>query len=111
MLKRKEKQNAPVLVGAFVYEELARRHHFNDANKRTSHGFAKVMLFLMGLHFKIEYDEAVKFIIEIAKHKSKVTLEEIEKWISSHVVPVEDKNLEEYLKEVVLDFVKHGKEN
>src|SRR3989344_3891612 len=63
--------NDSISVGAFVYKELARRHHFNDGNKRTAHAFAKIMLFLMDNHFKIQYKEAVPFIIEIAKHDSK----------------------------------------
>ena len=101
--------NDPVLVSTFVYEELARRHHFNDGNKRTAHAFAKIVLFLFGFHLKIEYKDAVKFIIEIAKFESEVSTKEIKDWIKKHIIPVKGKNLEKYLNETILDIVEHGK--
>ena len=99
----------PMAVGAFVYQELAQRHHFSDGNKRTAHAFAKIMLFLSGYHLKIEYKEAVKFIIEVAKYKSKITPEKIKEWVGKHtlkirvwkplIIAVEEKNVEKYLNE------------
>lgn len=108
LLRQEENSDDPLSVGTFVYEELARRHHFNDGNKRTAHAFAKIMLFLSGFHLKIEYKEAVKFIIEIAKYESKVSTKEIKEWIKKHLVPVEGKNLEKYLNETILDIVEYG---
>lgn len=109
LLYQEENAADPVPVGAFVYEELARRHHFHDGNKRTAHAFAKIMLFLSGYHLKIEYKEAVKFIIEIAAYHSKVSTKEIKQWIQKHIIPVEEKNLEKYLNEIILDIADHGK--
>ena len=101
-LKRRE--NNPVAVGAFVYEELARRHHFNDANKRTAHAFAKILLFSMNVHLKVEYKDAVPFIIEVAKHESKVSLDQIKEWVNSHLTNLPHEDLEKYLNETVLDI-------
>ncbi len=109
LLYQEENSNDPPSVGTFVYEELTRRHHFNDGNKRTAHALAKIMLFLSGFHLKMEYKEAVKFIIEIAKYESKISAKEIREWIEKNIVPVEGKNLEKYLNETILDIAEHGK--
>ena len=93
----------PVSVGAFVYKELARRHHFNDGNKRTAHIFAKVNLFIMGVHFKIEYKEAVLFIIKIAEFESKVTFNEIKEWIKPRLTKIPEKDMVKYIKNIILE--------
>jgi len=94
----------PASIGAFVYEELAKRHHFNDGNKRTAHAFAKIVLMLMDYHLKIDYTKAVPFIIEIAKFNSKMTLEDIKKWIKPNLVKIPRPDIEKYLKDVLLDI-------
>ena len=101
---RKRHQDDPVSVGAFVYEELARRHHFNDANKRTAHAFAKFQLFFMGAHLKVEYKDAVPFVIEIAKHDSKVTINQIKDWIRSNISELPHEQVEKYINETILDY-------
>ena len=108
LLYQEEIADDPISLGAFVYEELARRHHFYDGNKRTAHVFAKIMLFLSGYHLKIEYQEAVKFIIEIAKDHSKVSTTEIKRWINKHIILLEGKNREKYLNEAISDIAKYG---
>lgn len=118
LLYQEEHSGDAVSIGAFVYEELARRHHFNDGNKRTAHAFAKIMLFLSGYHLKIEYKEAVHFIIEVAKYQSKITFGDIKKWIKKNsikieiwkqgIIAVELKSLEKYLNEAILDITEHG---
>ncbi len=103
-----EKNNEnPVSIAAFVYRELARRHHFNDGNKRTSHVFAKIVLFSKGFHLQIEYKEAVLFIVEIAKHKSTVSKEEIEKWVEENMISLVEKYLENYINETILEISEH----
>ncbi len=99
--------NDPASVAAFVYEDLARRHHFNDGNKRTAHAFAKVVLYLMGFHLKVQYKDAAPFIIEVAKYGSPVTFNDIKEWVKSHLSELPHENLEKYLNETVLD-IHHG---
>lgn len=101
-LRRREDDH--VSVGALVYEELARRHHFNDGNKRTAHAFAKILLFSMNVHLKVEYQDAVPFIIEVAKHESTVTLNHIKSWVKSNLTALPHQDLEKYLNETVMDI-------
>ncbi len=106
LMYQDEYPNDFISVGAFVYEELARRHHFHDGNKRTAHAFAKIMLFLMGYHLKIEYKEAVHFIIEVAKYNSSVPLTKIKEWVKKNLVVVPErykKNTVKYLNDAILD--------
>ena len=98
----------PASVAALVYKEFARRHYFNDGNKRTSHAFAKLMLFFMDLHLKVEYKDAVPFIIEIASYDSKITTKQIEEWVKSNLTELPHKNLEKYLNEIVFE-INYGK--
>ncbi len=106
ILSNESSQN-PFIIGALVYEELARRHHFSDGNKRTAHTFAKMMLFLEGFHLKIDYVDAVKFIIQVAAYQSPIQLEEIETWVQGHLAPVPQKyrdDIEKYLNDTIIDF-------
>lgn len=101
---RKRHPDKPVSVGAFVYEELARRHHFNDANKRTAHAFAKFQLFFMGVHLKVEYKDAVTFLIEVAKHDSNITFNQIKAWVKLYLAELPHKDVEKYINETILDI-------
>ena len=101
--------NDPVSVGAFVYKEIARRHHFNDGNKRTAHTYAKVVLYLMSYHLKVEYKNATPFIIKIAEYQSQVTFAEIKMWIEKNLVKISDEDIAKYLKEIILE-TKHAKQ-
>lgn len=114
LIYQEEHSADPISVGAFVYEELARRHHFNDGNKRTAHAFAKLMLFLMDYHLKIEYKEAVYFIIEIAKYNSPVSSKKIKEWVKKHLtlVPEQYKNdIIKYLNDTILDVTNEVENN
>ena len=66
-----------------IYRMLATRHYFIDGNKRTSHVTAQTWLLSHGYDFKVDYEQAVPFIISIAQGKS---LKEIEEWIKENVV-------------------------
>lgn len=94
----------PSSVGAFVYEELARRHHFSDGNKRTAHSYAKIVLFEMGFHLKVGYKEATPFIIKVAEYKSNVSFNEIKNWIQTHLVSIPEQEIEKYLKEIFVEL-------
>jgi len=75
----------PVTVAAEVYMELARRHHFNDGNKRTAHVMAKTLLLSNGLYLKVGA-EAADFITSIADPEKDVPMDEIKKWIGKDLV-------------------------
>lgn len=94
----------PSVVGAFVYMELARRHHFNDGNKRTAHAFAKMMIYLMGFHLRVEYKDATQFIMKIAEYKSKVTSEEINDWIQSQLNTIDEKDTGTYINQIIQEI-------
>ena len=100
-----KKFDYPVKIGAFIFDELAKRHHFFDGNKRTAYGFAKSIMITMGCHFVIKYPDAEKFIIEIAKYKSQKTFEEIEEWIRGNMVMISEKiEINTYLKNLIYDI-------
>jgi len=102
---RFKKHEDPSLVAAFVYAELARRHHFNDGNKRTAHIFAKVMLFLMDFHLKVDYRSATPFIIRIAEHNSKITTSQIKSWIEMNLTSIDEKDIGKYINDVIQEVM------
>src|SRR3989339_590505 len=87
-------QNIPVSIGAFVLNEFARRHFFNDGNKRTAYAICKIFMLINKCHLKIQYKEATKIIIkecyEISKNDQKL-LELVNK--AKEIVFREDKIL------------------
>ncbi len=98
----KNKKNS-INLGAFLINEFAKKHHFVDGNKRTAYVLAKIFMLVNKCHLKIEYSEAVKFILEIAKYNSKITLDEIKGWLEEYCIFIEEKEVETYLNNV---FVK-----
>jgi len=96
---------SPVKIGAFIFEELAKRHHFVDGNKRTAYCYAKSIMITMKGHLKIRYPQAVDFIIQIARYENSKTLEEIEEWISKNIVMIPEKiKIDTYLKNLLYDL-------
>ncbi len=90
--------NDPFSLAAFVYQEIARKHHFVDGNKRTAHVYAKLMLYLSGYVFKLEYKLATLFIMKIAEHNSQVTFQEIKEWAEKNSKKIESyEDLANYL--------------
>ncbi len=69
--------------------EIARKHPFTNGNKRTSFVICKMILILGGFDLQIEYEEATKFLIKIAR--GKVSYEKICKWIEHRAIPMEKK--------------------
>ena len=101
----------PYKVGAFIFEDLAKRHHFSDGNKRTAYCFTKVYLMLTGYHLKVEYPAAVSFILQIASHESPKTFNEIEQWIKHNIEKISPKHkIDKYLKELYYDIIHEKKE-
>ena len=99
----------PISVGSFVYKELSRRHHFNDGNKRTAHIFSKIILFTLGFHFKIEYKDAIDFIIRIAEHNSKISFGMIKECLSPHLIQIPERDIAKYINEIILEVTNESK--
>jgi len=87
----------PSSIGAFALNEFARRHFFNDGNKRTAYAICKVFMLINRCHLKIQYQEATNFIIEVAKYNSKISFEEIKKWLDLNCLTIPEKEVENYL--------------
>ena len=60
-----------------ILEDISRRHYFLDGNKRTAYCLTKVFLFAANKHLKVNYKEALPFLINIAKYDSKVIPKDI----------------------------------
>lgn len=94
----------PFRIAAIIYNEIATRHHFMDGNKRTAHIYAKLMLFHLRYYLNLNYEDAIKFIIQIANHDNPKSIEEIEKWLKENSIPVTHHDIEKYIKEVYDDI-------
>ena len=70
---------------AVIYNLLATRHYFVDGNKRTAHVTAQTWLLSSGYEFRVPYEEAVPFIISIAREKP---IKEIEEWVRENAVKI-----------------------
>ncbi len=73
----------PFHGAAIIYNLIATRHYFVDGNKRTSHFAARAWLLSRNYDFKVSYEDAVPFIMSIARDKP---LREIEEWIKENAV-------------------------
>ncbi len=98
-------QRNPQSIGAFALNEFAKRHYFVDGNKRTAYAIAKIFMLINGCHLKTQYKDATHFIIEIAKYESKIQFEEIKKWLNENCIPIEEKDLENYLNKTALNLM------
>lgn len=95
----------PAKIGAFIFEELAKKHHFVDGNKRTAYCFTKSVLITFGYHLKIKYSNAVDFILQIARHDNPKTQKEIEEWLKKYIVKIpENIRIDKYLKELLYEI-------
>ena len=97
-------QKQPLGIGAFVLNEFARRHYFTDGNKRTAYAVAKIFMLINKCHLQINYKEATKFILEVAKYNSEVTLNQINDWLKDKCVIIPDKDVENYLNKTFVDL-------
>jgi len=104
----------PESIGAFAINEFSKRHYFIDGNKRTAYAIAKIFMLINRCHLKIKYGEATKFIMEVAKYKSKIDFIEIKNWLKERCEIIDEKELENYLSrsffDVVFDDYGNGKE-
>lgn len=72
-------------MGAFIYSGLARNHYFFDGNKRTAFAFSKMHLLLRGSHLRVDYDNALPFLLQVADQSQHVPFSHIERWFTDHV--------------------------
>jgi len=100
----KNKKN-PMSLGAFALNEFAKRHYFNDGNKRTGYAIAKILMLVNRCHIQISYRDATKFIIRVAEYGSKVSFEEIRDWIEKNCKQITDKELENYLSRSFMNLM------
>ncbi len=103
-------QNNPIPIGAFILHEFARRHHFVDGNKRTAYVLAKIFMLINKCHLNPEYNDAVGFILKVAEYESKITLDDIQKWIRENCLNIDEKDIENYLNKVVVTHILREKE-
>jgi death-on-curing protein len=104
-------QRNPTSIGAFALNEFAKRHYFVDGNKRTSYAIAKIFMLINKCHLQIQYKEATKFMIETAKYDSKITFDEIKKWLDNNCNKIEQKDVEVYLNQAFVNLTLGGDEN
>ena len=56
-------------------------------------------------HLKINYQEATKFILRVAKYESDITFDEIKQWLDENCVIIEDKDVENYLNKTFVTLM------
>lgn len=67
---------------AALVESLVKNHCFHNGNKRTAYLVTKSFLLLNGFHLKMERNEAVEFMVDIAQ--GKYELESIAQILEKH---------------------------
>ncbi len=97
-------QKNPTSIGAFALNEFAKRHYFVDGNKRTAYAVAKIFMLINRCHLRIQYREATKFLLEMARYDSKVTFNEIKKWLDNNCIQIQEKEVENYLNKTFMDL-------
>ncbi|AGY90198.1 TPA: type II toxin-antitoxin system death-on-curing family toxin [Staphylococcus aureus] len=68
---------------AFIYRNIAQKHAFFNANKRTAFTSMVIFLKLNKINFNCTQDEAVQFTLKVVEDKT-LTLEDIADWIKRH---------------------------
>lgn len=104
-------QRNPISIGAFVLNEFAKRHYFLDGNKRTAYAIAKIFMLINKCHLQIQYAEATNFMLDVAKYDSKITFDEIKKWLETNCMLIESKDVESYLNKTALNLMLGDEEN
>lgn len=103
-------QRNPTSIGAFALNEFAKRHYFIDGNKRTAYAISKIFMLINKCHLKIQYKEATNFILKVAEYDSKITFDDIKKWLDEGCIRIESKDVENYLNKTAL-YLMLGDEN
>lgn len=101
----------PIGMGAFILNEFAKRHYFNDGNKRTAYALSKMFMLINRCHLFVNYSDSVNFILEIAKYDSKIEFQKIKRWLKSRCKIVDEKDAETYLKDTLYNLIVEVKDN
>lgn len=104
-------QRTPTKIGAFALNEFAKRHYFIDGNKRTAYAVAKIFMLINKCHLIIHYGEATTFMLSIADYRSKITYEDIKRWLDKNCKIIEGKDVENYLNKAFVIISLGDKEN
>ena len=104
-------QRNPTSIGAFALNEFAKRHYFVDGNKRTAYAIAKIFMLINKCHLKTPYLEATEFILQIAEHNSKVTLEQIKAWLENRSTKITERDMETFLSKTFTNITLGEDEN
>ncbi|MBI5332291.1 MAG: type II toxin-antitoxin system death-on-curing family toxin [Candidatus Aenigmarchaeota archaeon] len=109
--KQETYKRNPIMIGAFILDDFARRHFFVDGNKRTAYVLAKIFMLINKCHLKIDYSEATQFILQIAKFESQISFDEIKDWLSNNCIHINEKDIETYLNKVFVNITLKGVED
>lgn len=101
----------PVGLGALILNEFAKRHYFNDGNKRTAYTLSKIFMMIGRCHLFTNYSDSIDFILEVAKKDSKIEPIEIKKWLRSRCKMIKIKYAETYLKDILYNLIIEVKDN
>lgn len=66
-----------------LLETIAKEHPFMDGNKRTAFASAEATLRLNGYHIAVEDEEAVEFLLKVARRE--LRHEQVVKWIKDRL--------------------------
>lgn len=98
-------------LGAFILNEFAKNHYFNDGNKRTAYAVAKIFMLVNRCHLQIEYSKAVHFLLDVAKFNSDIDFDKIKEWLKKDCKVIEEKDVKEYLKDILVNLIIEVKKN
>lgn len=70
------------LCSAVALHGIVTRHPFFDGNKRTGLTMAYMILYDAGYELQLEDEEAMHFLLKVAK--SKISVKEVEAWLRQH---------------------------
>jgi len=98
-------------LGAFILDEFAKRHYFNDGNKRTAYVLSKTFMIINRCHLVTNYSDSVDFILEVAKDNSKIKFSDIKKWLKYRCNLIEEGDVKNYLKNILFNLIIEVKEN
>lgn len=104
-------KDEPTSLGAFILNEIAKRHYFVDGNKRTAYVISKMFMLINKCHLKTDYNNSIKFILDVAKHESKISFNQIKSWLSKNCSYIEEKDVETYLNKALVSLVVEVNEN
>tara|TARA_Y100000310_G_C20699949_1_gene828809 strand:- start:3029 stop:3643 length:615 start_codon:yes stop_codon:yes gene_type:complete len=104
-------RNDVVGLGAFILNEFAKRHYFNDGNKRTAYAMAKTFMLINRCHLFTTYADSIGFILDVAKDNSEIEFQEIKTWLKSRCKIINKEDMETYLKDVLYNLIIEVREN